>query len=240
MFKINSELVEDKKEIANGFNQFFASVAKNLNTKLYSSTLNCAKNSCDDFQGFLKNSSINSSIYFSPTTESEIENIIKDFKNDKASDTSIYILKKCSSYISHKLSKFFNNFMEQGVFPEVLKTGNITPIYKKDDPQQFGNYRPVSVLPIFSKIFEKIIYSRLYSFLTTMNVIYESQFGFHNNHSTSNTINYSINKILGEIEKKCYVIGIFGSPTLRTKSLYTKNICIYTHVQTARLAVEIL
>ena len=207
-FKINGELVEDKKEIANGFNQFFASVAKKLNTKLYSSTLNCANNSCNNFQGFLKNR-VNSSIYFSPTTESEIEDIIKDFKNDEASDISIYILKKCSSYISHKLSQFFNNFMEPGVFPEVLKTGNITPIYKKDDPQQFGNYRPVSVLPIFSKIFEKIIYSRLYSFLTTMNVIYENQFGFRNNRSTSNAINYSIDKILGEIEKKRHVIGIF-------------------------------
>ena len=54
------------------------------------------------------------------------------------------------------------------LIPEVLKTGKITPIYKKDDPQQFGNYRPVSVLPIFSKSFEKIIYSRLHSFLTTM------------------------------------------------------------------------
>ena len=83
--------------------------------------------------------------------------------------------------------------MDQGVFPEVLKTGKITPIYKKDDLQKFGNYRPVSVLSIFSKIFEKIIYSRLYSFLTTMNVIYDNQFGFRNNHSTSNAINYSIN-----------------------------------------------
>ena len=149
---------------------FFASVAKKLNTKLYSSTLNCVNNHCNDFQSFLKNR-INSSVYFSPTTESEIESIIKDFKNDKASDISIYILKKCAPHISRKLSTFFNNFMEEGTFPEVLKTGKITPIYKKDDPQKFGNYRPVSVLPIFSKIFEKIIYSRLYSFLTTMNVM---------------------------------------------------------------------
>ena len=68
--------------------------------------------------------------------------------------------------------------MEQGVFPEVLKTDKITPIYKKDDPQKFGNYSPVSVLTIFSKIFENIIYSTLYSFLTTMNVIFDNQFGF--------------------------------------------------------------
>ena len=207
-FKINGEIVEDKKKIANGFNQFFASVAKKLNTKLYSSTLNCVNNHCNDFQGFLKNR-INSSVNFSPTTKSEIESIIKDFKNDRASDISIYILKKCASDISRKLSTFFNNFMEEGIFPEVLETGKITPIYNKDAPQKFGNYRPVSVLPIFSKIFEKIIYSRLYSFLTTMNVIYENQFGFRNNHSTSNAINYSINKILGEIEEKRHVIGIF-------------------------------
>ena len=206
-FKINGEIVEDKKKIANGFNQFFVSVAKKLNTKLYSSTLNCVNNNCNDFQGFPKNR-INSSVYFSPTTESEIESIIKDFKNDKAGDISIYILKKCASHISRKLSTFFNNFME-GTFPEVLKSGKITPIYKKDEPQKFGNYRPVSVLPIFSKVSEKIIYSRLYSFLTTMNVIYESQFGFRNNHSASNAINYFINKILGEIEKKRHVIGIF-------------------------------
>ena len=64
--------------------------------------------------------------------------------------------------------------MEQGVFPEVLKAGKITPIYKKGDPQKFGHYIHVSVLPILSKIFEKIIYSRMYSFLTTMNVIYEN------------------------------------------------------------------
>ena len=181
---------------------------KKLNTKLYSSTLSCANNHCNDFLGFLENR-INSSIYFSPTTASEIEDIIKDFKNDKAIDISIYILKKYSSHISLKLSEFFNNFMEQGVFPEVLKTGKMTLIYKKDDPQKFDNYRPVSVLPIFSKFFEKIIYSKLYSFLTTMNVMYENQFGFRSNHSTSNAINYSINKILGEIEKKRHVIGIF-------------------------------
>ena len=58
---------------------------KKLDTMLYSSILNCAYNYCNDFQGFLRNR-VNSSIYFSPTTESEIENIIKDFKNDKASD----------------------------------------------------------------------------------------------------------------------------------------------------------
>ena len=90
-----------------------------------------------------------------------------------------------------------------------MKIGKITPIYKKDNPQELGNYRPVSVLPIFGKIFEKVIYSRLYSFMTSMNVIYDNQFGFRKNHSTSHAINYSIDKILKEIEKKKHIIGIF-------------------------------
>ena len=99
--------------------------------------------------------------------------------------------------------------MDEGYFPHILKIGKITPIYKKDDPQKLGNYRPIPILPIFGKIFEKVIYSRLYSFLNSMNVIYNKQIGFRKNHSTSHAINYSINKILGEVEKKRHVIGIF-------------------------------
>ena len=54
--------------------------------------------------------------------------------------------------------------MTRGIFPDVLKIGEITPIYKKDDKKLFENYRPVSTLPIFGNIFEKVIYERLYSF----------------------------------------------------------------------------
>ena len=81
-------------------------------------------------------------------------------------------------------------------------------VFKKDNSQKLGNYRPVPVLPIFSKIFEKASYSRLYSFMKSMNVIYKNQFGFRKNYSTSHAINYSIDKILKEIEKKRHVIGI--------------------------------
>ena len=82
-------------------------------------------------------------------------------------------------------------------------------MFKKGDAQLFDNYRPISVIPIFAKIFEKVIYSRLYSFLTSINAIYENQFGFRKKHSTSHAINYSINYILKEIEAKNHVIGIF-------------------------------
>ena len=142
----------------------------------------------------------------SPANVTEVYEIIQNFKNDKASDISIFVLKKCSNFICAKLTGFINTFMDEGYFPKVLKIGKITPIYKKDNPQELGNYRPVSVLPILGKIFEKVIYSRLYSFMTSMNVIYDNQFGFRKNHSTSHAINYSIDKILKEIEKKKHTV----------------------------------
>ena len=99
--------------------------------------------------------------------------------------------------------------MHSGIFPEILKVGKITPVFKKGDVQDFTNYRPISMLPIFGKFFEKIIYSRLYSFLNSTGVIYDKQFGFRQYHSTSHAVNYSINKILTELEKRNHVIGLF-------------------------------
>ena len=129
-FIINGELVEDKKQTSNEFNKFYASTAKQLNAKLCSSTLNHTNSCGNGFRSFLKNR-VNSSIFMSPATVTEIYEIIQNFKNDKASDISIFVLKKCSNVICAKLTRFINSFMDEGYFPKVLKIGKITPIYKK-------------------------------------------------------------------------------------------------------------
>ena len=96
--------------------------------------------------------------------------------------------------------------MELGTFPKILKIGKVSPIFKKGDSQLFDNYHPISVLPIFGKIFEKVLYNRLYSFFMSKNVIYNKQFGFRKNHSTSHAINYSVNKIISELQPRNHVI----------------------------------
>ena len=96
-------------------------------------------------------------------THSEIEDIIKQFQNGKASDISIQVIKKCSAKISPHLAFYFNQFIKEGIFPSILKVGKITPVYKKGDRQLFENYRPISTLPIIGKIFEKIIYTRFFN-----------------------------------------------------------------------------
>ena len=92
--------------------------------------------------------------------------------------------------------------MSSGTFPVILKTGIVSPVYKKGNQQLFDNYRSISTLPIFSKLYEKIIYKRIYSYLITKNILYDKQFGFRKNHSTSHAINYSIKYIADNLEQK--------------------------------------
>ena len=210
-FIIDGKLIKDKRQISNGFNEFFSSVARKLNAKLNSSTLARSNSTIcdDDFTMYLRNR-VSSSIFLSPCTSSEIEYKIKEFENDKASDISVTLLKKCAPFISWHLSSFYNKFMECGTFPQVLKVGKVTPVFKKGNSQIFDNYRPISMLPIFGKLLEKLIYSRLYNFLNSCNSsIYDKQFGFRKSHSTSHAVNYSVNKTLSELENGKHIIGIF-------------------------------
>ena len=210
-FFIDGDLVKDRRTISNGFNMFFSSVAKKLNAKLNSSRPVYDSNPEQSQQGFRSflNKRVPGSIFMAPCDCDEIEKTIKSFQNDKASDISVTILKKCAHLLSRHLSNFINVFMESGTFPKILKIAKITPIFKKGDPQIFDNYRPISLLPIFGKLFEKIIYHRLYDFLVSQNVIYDKQLGFRKNRSTTHAINYSINKIIKNLELKNHVIGIF-------------------------------
>ena len=68
--------------------------------------------------------------------------------------------------------------MSSGTFTVILKTGIVSPVHKKGNQQLFDNYWPISTLPIFSKLYEKIIYKRIYSYLITKNILYDKQFGF--------------------------------------------------------------
>ncbi len=210
-FIIDGKIVTERREIANGFNIFFSSIARNMNSKVQSSLPHPAGVEEGEFRKYFKKAhkrTINS-VFLQPCDEDEIGKIVLGLENGKASDISVAVLKKSVAYLSRHLSGFFNWFLENGVFPKVLKIGKITPIFKKGDSRYFDNYRPVSTLPIFGKILEKIIYSRLYDFFTAMDIIYDRQFGFRKLHSTCHAVNYSVNKILKEVENRNHVIGIF-------------------------------
>ena len=148
-------------------------------------------------------------MFLTECTEYEVAQIISQLTNGKASDFPIHVIKKLSPILTPVLTAQFNSLMADGTFPSCLKTGKIAPIYKKDNEQLLENYRPVSTLPIFGKIFEKIIYERLYNFLSSNGTIHKTQFGFRKGHSTSHALNNSINLIQKALKDKDHVLGIF-------------------------------
>ena len=120
--------------------------------------------------------------------------MINEFQTTKSSDIPINVIKHIGRTIAPYLCKLYNSCISLGDFPSCLKIGRITPIYKKGSKNDVSNYnRPGSTLPILGKIFEKILYCRLYSFFTDHNILSSAQFGFRKFHSTSYAVNYSVN-----------------------------------------------
>ena len=111
--------------------------------------------------------------------------------------------------LSSPLSKLYNICLETGYFPNSLKTARITPVFKSGDPTQFGNYRPISVLSVMSKVFEKVIQARLSDFLLKQGLIFEGQYGFRTGHSTSMAITDLVEKIHTAWQNGLHSLGIF-------------------------------
>ena len=102
-----------------------------------------------------------------------------------------------------------NSCFEVGIFPDILKIAKVTPLHKKESKLNFLNYRPISLLSVFSKIYEKLIYIRIYSYLTKNNLIYDKQFGFRNNYSTNHALLSITERIRALVDSGHYVCGVF-------------------------------
>ena len=107
------------------------------------------------------------------------------------------------------LAALINQSFEQGIFPDKLKLGKVNPVHKKDSTDNPSNYRPISVLSIFSKIIEKLIHKRLYNFLDTFQLPYSLQFGFREKHSTIHALISLTESIKNSIDKGKFGCGIF-------------------------------
>ena len=205
-FLINNEKIFERRVIANEFNKYFNSIASNLNAGIADKAV--SELGFSSFEDYLL-PAIESTIFLHDCDTDELLNIIKKLENGKSSDIPIRVIKKSAHIFCPLLAEYFNILMKAGTFPGILKVGKVTPVYKKGNPEDLGNYRPVSTLPIFGKLFEKVIYSRLYSFATSQSIINENQFGFRESHSTSHAVNHSVSIIQECLGRKQHVLGIF-------------------------------
>ena len=191
------------EDVADTFNSYFVNIGPNLANKL--NTPN------EDFATYLPEPS-NSSLFFNPTDPSEITEITKNLKSSKSQGhdkISAFLLKEIIHFIASPLTHIFNLSINTGKCPESLKIAKVNPIFKKDNPHEISNYRPISILPSISKILEKIIYNRLYTFLDTFHLLNLNQYGFRKGHSTDQALAQLHDKITNAMANKEHVIGVF-------------------------------
>lgn len=120
-----------------------------------------------------------------------------------------YILKLIAPRISKILAYLINLSFEQGCYPSALKFSIVKPIYKKGDSTQLNNYRPITLVPVISKIFERIMYDRIYNFLNKHNIFNENQFGFRKGASTSQACFTLVKAVTECLNEKRRIVAIF-------------------------------
>ena len=202
-FKLNNgSIISDKKAVSEHFNDFFINVGPTLARKIP----NVGKLP-KDFLGQM----VEESLFLEPVTSGEINKLIAGLKNTATGydDISSTVLKLSLEYIADPLVHICNSSLIEGVFPEQLKIACVLPLYKAEDPMYFNHYRPVSLLNLLSKVFEKLMYDRLLNFLNKLSIIYEHQFGFRKKHSTHMALLSLIDRLTHAIEDGEYVIGVF-------------------------------
>ena len=120
-------------------------------------------------------------------------------------------MKKSINHVRVPLTHVINLSLATGVFPDQLKIAKVVPIYKTSDPTFLNNYRPISLLPAFSKLFEKIMFNTIVAFLDRYNVLYKHQYGFRAKHSTIHPILHFINHCAEyhNLDKKTSTLAIF-------------------------------
>jgi len=201
-FLIDGDLITDKNVIVNSFNEFFVNIGPTLAKNIPTTS--------SQPEQYLVGSYTNS-LYLSPLNENELTNIICNLKKSAPGIDGFqpHIIKSvCSSFLK-PLLYVLNLSFQQGVFPSELKAACVTPIFKGGDPLLIKNYRPVSVLPVFSKIYERAMYNRLMNYLEKNKILYEYQFGFKKNHSTYMALSILIDKIMNALDNNEHVIGLY-------------------------------
>ena len=199
-FLINGQYISDSKTIANSFNNYFINIGSSLASSI--------KSENDPLLYFQTNKK---SIYIPEIDKSEIESIISSINNSSAGydELPASIMKQCIGSYIDPLIFLINQSIAQGVFPAELKIARVIPLYKGENNQLIHNYRPISVLPFFSKIFEKIVYKYVLDFFDDNNILYDHQFGFRKHHSTSHAVITLVERVTKALDTGKIIVGVF-------------------------------
>ena len=194
-FKLSSgATVSDHTIIANSFNNFFVNIGKSTCANIQSNETS--------FDRYLINKP-DCNFQFKSVTTEEVLSIINSLKLKSSrgvDELSNKVIKYIKDAIVEPLTVIINQMINTGIYPDLLKISKVIPLYKKDDKAVLSNYRPISLLPSISKIFEKVIHLQLSGYLENNNLINPNQYGFRKKHSTELALLHLVDHLNYEID----------------------------------------
>ena len=200
--EIDGKKIQNKKDIANSFNQHFAKLGENLTPEI--------PNTSKDFHDYLP-PPINDSVFVPPLDELQVFNAITSCIPKTAKDVndiSCKLLVQCAANICKPLTHIYNLSFSKGIFPSEMKVSKNVVVYKSGPVSSLEAWRGVSIINTFSKPLEKIMYRTLYTFLDERSFFSPRQFGFRPNISTAHNVLDLVNRITAALSEKKVCAGI--------------------------------
>ena len=204
LFKDNDKIITDKLDIANRFNSFYADIGPQLAQKIIAPQNKSFKN--------YLTTKHNVHFQFHNVNESTVKEIISKLKSKTSfgwDGLSTKLLKQIQDSVIKPLTLIINQMLNTGIFPDQLKLAKVCPIYKKEDENLFTNYRPISLLPAISKVFEKVVFKQIYVFFQSNKLFYSSQYGFRTQHSTEYATLEVIDRIVTSMDKNDIPLNVY-------------------------------
>ena len=199
----DNTVIEDIESMVNKFNEYFVNIGPNLAKEIPlvggNETFNLPFNKCN-------------TMFLGGVCESDILEVVKEFKSKKSTDCNdlnMSLIKEVIFCVLEPLTYICNKSFQTGIFPDKMKIAKVIPIYKNGDKQSVSNYRPISLLPQFSKILEKLFVKRLDSFIEKYDILNDYQYGFRRNRSTSLAVMEFVENIATVLDNKQFGVGVF-------------------------------
>ena len=199
---INDKTITDPKLVSQTMNTHFATVGPKLADNL--------QDPDKAYDSYIKSS--DSSFYFTPIKPNTVLKLLTSLSTNKATgpdSISCRLAKEAAPFIADSLCLIFNRSINSGIFPSEWKIAKVFPVYKGEERSNPNNYRPISVISVIAKIFEKIISDQLYNYLTINELINESQSGFRSKHSTQTALLSATNDWYRNIDDNLLNLVIF-------------------------------
>ncbi len=181
LLSIKNEIITDQVAIVDHFNDFFANIGQDVANNLTKNSDNYPS-----YRDFL-NDTQETDFKFDYVTEKTVIQLISNLKNTNTKDhdqISNKLLRTIKNEIAKPLTYIINQSLASGIFPDRLKLARVRPLFKKGDKQLITNYRPISILPVFSKIFERVVHTQLTNYFEDNDLFTKSQYGYRRGHST--------------------------------------------------------